>query len=44
MKRRGKNILMAVTIDDFTVATNSDMLYSKFIADLREKYKVKELG
>ncbi len=45
IKRRGTELLiMAVTIGDFGVATNSNVLYKDLIHDLRTKYHVKDLG
>ena len=45
VKRKGENfIAIAVTIDDFAVATKNPALYQELLRDLRTKYMVKDLG
>lgn len=37
-------LIMAITIDDFCVATNSETLYNTLLKHLADKYRVKNIG
>ena len=43
-RERERFIAMAITIDDFAVATKYPDMYRQLVNDLREKYMVKDMG